>query len=120
MAMTRTVATVFGAIYIVVGLVGFVLDTPLLGLFEVNPLLNLVHILLGAVLLYGITSTPSAIVATRAVGAVLVLLGVLGIPFANGFSLLPLGGNNIWLHLASGAILLVAGFLGESAESRNA
>ena len=49
-----------------------------------------------------------------------VLLGILGIPFPDGFGLVPLGGNDIWLHLASGAILLVAGFLGTSTEPATA
>lgn len=120
MGMARTVAAVLGAVYLLVGLVGFVLESPLFGLFEVNALHNIVHILLGAILLYGATSTSAAIMATRGVGAVLVLLGILGIPFPDGFDLVPLGGNDIWLHLATGAILLAAGFLGESAETRAA
>ena len=33
---------------------------------------------------------------------------------------MPLGGNDIWLHLASGAVLLVAGFLSPSAEAATA
>jgi hypothetical protein len=117
MGMTRTVSAVFGAIYLVVGLIGFVLETPLFGLFEVNALHNIVHILLGAILLYGATSTPAAVMATRGVGAVLVLLGILGIPFPDGFGLVPLGGNDIWLHLVTGAILLAAGYMGDRAET---
>ena len=118
--MARTVAVVFGAIYLLVGLVGFALDSPLFGLFEVNPLHNIVHILLGAILVYAASSTPTAILANRGVGAVLVLLGILGIAFPDGFGLVPLGGNDIWLHLATGAILLAAGFLGGEAETRTA
>ena len=116
--MVRTVAAVFGAIYLVAGLAGFALDSPLFGLFEVNLLHNVVHILLGAILLYGATSTPAAIMTTRGVGAVLLLLGILGIPFPDGFDLVPLGGNDIWLHLVTGAILLAAGFMGETEETR--
>ncbi len=111
MGMARTVAAVFGAIYVVAGLAGFVLDRPLFGLFEVNELHNIVHILLGAILLYGTTSTPAAILTTRGVGAVLLLLGILGIPIPDGFGIVPLGGNDIWLHLASGIILLAVGFM---------
>lgn len=120
MGMARTVATVFGVIYIAAGLAGFVLERPLFGLFEVNELHNIVHILVGAILLYGASSTSAAIMTSRGVGAVLVLLGILGIPFPDGFDVVPLGGSDIWLHLASGAILLAAGFLGESAEPRTA
>jgi hypothetical protein len=119
--MVRTVAAVFGAVYVVAGLAGFVLvdggEGVLFGLFDVNALHNIVHILLGAILLYGATSTSAALMTTRGVGVVLLLLGILGIPFPDGFDLVPLGGNDIWLHLVTGAILLAAGFMGESAET---
>jgi hypothetical protein len=119
MGMARTVAAVFGAVYIVAGLVGFVLETPLFGLFEVNTLHNIVHIALGAVLLYGATSTPVAVITTRGAGALLVVLGILGFfePFPG---LVPLGGNDIWLHLASGAVLLAAGFMDTGTEPATA
>jgi hypothetical protein len=117
MGMARLVAAVFGAVYIVAGLAGFILESPLFGLFDVNPLHNIVHIAIGAVLIYGATSTPIAVMATRGVGALLVVLGILGVPFPDGFGLVPLGGNDIWLHLASGTVLLVAGFLGTSPEA---
>jgi hypothetical protein len=120
MGMARLVAAVFGAVYIAAGLAGFVLETPLFGLFDVNTLHNIVHIVLGAILIYGATSTPLAVMTTRGVGALLVVLGILGIPFPDGFDLVPLGGNDIWLHLASGAVLLVAGFLGTSPEAATA
>jgi hypothetical protein len=107
----RTVAVVFGAIYLLIGIVGFVLDNPLFGYFEVNWLHNIVHILVGASLLYGSMSYSTAIQATRGVGAVLVILGVLGFIAPDGFGLVPLGGNDIWLHLATGAILLATGFM---------
>lgn len=113
MGMVRTVAVVFGAIYVIAGIAGFVLDTPLFGLFEVSAVHNIAHIVLGAILLYGATSTSAAIMATRGVGAVLVVLGLLGFVDPLGTTL-PLGGNDIWLHLVTGAILLAAGFMGGS------
>jgi hypothetical protein len=111
MGLARTVAAVFGAIYLLIGIVGFVLDSPLLGFFEVNLLHNIVHILIGATLLYGSMSHSAAVQATRGTGAVLLILGILGFIAADGFGLVPLGGNDIWLHLASGAILLATGFM---------
>ena len=86
-------------------------ESPLLGLFEVNALHNIVHILLGAILLYGSMSYAAAIQTTRGVGIVLLILGVLGFVAPDGFGLVPLGGNDIWLHLATGAILLATGFM---------
>jgi hypothetical protein len=109
MGMARTVAAVFGSIYVLLGMIGFVLESPLFGLFDVNGLLNLVHIVLGAVLLYGATSTLSAIQNTRRIGAILFVLGLLGFVSADGWGFMPLGANDIWLHLSSGAILLATG-----------
>ena len=111
MGLARTVAAVFGAIYLLIGIVGFVIDSPLFGLFEVNLLHNIVHILIGATLLYGSMSYSAAVQATRGVGALLVVLGILGFVSADGFGIVPLGGNDIWLHLATGAILLATGFM---------
>ena len=111
MGLARTVAVAFGAIYLLVGIVGFALDSPLLGLFDVNLLHNIVHIVLGAVLLYASMSYSTAILATRGVGAVLVVLGILGFVSPDGFGLVPLGGHDIWLHLVTGAILLATGFM---------
>jgi len=109
MGMARTVAVVFGAIYLVLGLIGFVLASPLFGLFEVNGLHNVVHVVFGAVLLYGSMSTESAITTTRWVGALLFLFGLLGFASPDGWGFMPLGGNDIWLHLSSGAILFATG-----------
>jgi hypothetical protein len=111
MGLARTVAAVFGAVYLLVGIVGFILESPLLGLFEINALHNVVHVLLGAILLYGSMSSAAAVQTTRGVGALLVVLGLLGFVIPDGFGLVPLGGNDIWLHLATGAILLATGFL---------
>lgn len=115
MGMARTVAAVFGAIYVLAGIVGFILESPVFGLFEVNALHNIVHIALGALLLYASTSAPMAVMANRGVGGLLVAPGILGFFLPDGLGLVPLGGNDIWLHLASGAVLLAGGFLSEMA-----
>src|SRR6186997_1525164 len=67
----RIVATVFGAVYVLVGLLGFAVTGGvgfiategglLLGIFEVNPLHNIAHLLIGAALLIaGIVSATAA------------------------------------------------------------
>ncbi|HEX7172141.1 MAG TPA: DUF4383 domain-containing protein, partial [Candidatus Limnocylindria bacterium] len=70
MGMARAVAAILGTIYVALGLIGFVVTGPLLGLFEVNGLHSLVHVVLGAALLIGATSTELAITMTRRVGVV--------------------------------------------------
>jgi hypothetical protein len=120
MALARLVALILGTAYLLVGIVAFILlpggEGDLLGIFPVNVLHNLVHIVLGMALLYGATAVPAAILMSRVVGGVLIVVGLLGIPFPDGFGLLPLGGPDIVLHLVTGAILLAVGFLAPSEE----
>lgn len=115
MGLARMVALVLGAVYLLVGIVGFIIvpggEGDLLGIFPVNVVHNIVHILIGAALLYGATATTAAIMVSRVMGIVLVVVGLLGIPFPDGFGILPLGGPDILLHLASGVVLLYIGFM---------
>jgi hypothetical protein len=107
--MARTVTAVLGAAYLVIGVAGYLVSGPLLGLFEVNELLNLVHVVTGGTLAYGATSTSTALRISRRIGLILLALGFLGFVAADGFGIMPLGGNDIWLHLSTGAILLANG-----------
>ena len=109
MGMARTVSAVLGAVFVVLGVLGFAMDGPLLGLFDVNELSNLIHVIVGGVLLYGATDTSTAIRLSRRIGIALIVLGLLGFVAADGFGVMPLGGNDIWLHLATGAVLLANG-----------
>ena len=112
MGLNRTVAAIFGVVYVVAGVAGFILTSPLFGIFPVNPLHNVVHVVLGAILIWGMMNAASAVLANRWVGVVLLVLGVLGIFVADGFGLVPLGGNDIWLHLASGIVLAGVSMMG--------
>ena len=114
MGLNRTVAAIFGVVYLVAGIAGFVTNTsPLFGLFPVNALHNVVHVVLGAILIWGMMNTASAVLANRWVGVLLIVLAVVG--FFAGTSLdnlVPLGGNDVWLHLASGVILAGVSMMG--------
>lgn len=112
MGLNRTVAAIFGVVYIVAGVAGFILTSPLFGIFPVNTLHNVVHVVLGAILIWGMMNTAAAMLANRWVGVVLLVLGVLGIFAADGFGLVPLGGNDVWLHLASGIVLAGVSMMG--------
>src|SRR3954468_10914099 len=85
----RLVATIFGAVYILVGLLGFAVTGGvgfistegglLLGIFEVNPLHNIAHLLIGAALLAtGLMSVRAAKTTNVTIGAVYLLLGIVG------------------------------------------
>lgn len=135
MGMARMVALVFGAIFVLVGIIGFipaisptadsvqgmeVADAAVLGLVPVNAIANIVHIVLGAVLLYASMNTPSAILVLRVFGAAYLLLAVLGLIVPEGFGIMPLGGGELWVHAATAIIFLGVGFLlpAEDADNR--
>ena len=117
----RLLATVFGAIYLVVGLLGFAVTgglsfiategNLLLGLFAVNPLHNIAHLLIGAALLIaGLSNVAAARSVNTAVGAVYLLLGIVGFFLVGtAFNILALNTADHFLHLGSAIVLLGVG-----------
>jgi uncharacterized protein DUF4383 len=85
----------------------------LLGVFEVNPLHNLVHLAIGIALLAAFYSGAAAVRAVATIiGAVYVILGIAGFFIeGEGVNILALNVPDHVLHLASGAALLVAAAL---------
>lgn len=119
--MIKRVALVFGIIFLLVGIAGYLVPggmamdvdaAPLLlGLFPVNMLHNAVHVAFG---LWGLMASRSLAGArnfTRIAGVVYVVLAVVGLVSPNGFGFVPLGGNDIWLHALLGVAMLAAGFM---------
>ena len=118
-SMVQTVALVFGVVYLAVGILGFLpflggsytqTSSSLLGLFPINLLHNIVHALIGIAGIAAAASIASSRSYEKAVGVVLLLLGVVGIFIAQPLGLLNIGGLDIFLHLATGAILAYFGF----------
>jgi hypothetical protein len=117
----RLVATIFGAVYIVVGLLGFAYTGGvgfvatkgglILGIFEVNPLHNIAHLLIGAALLIaGLTRVAAAKAVNTTVGAVYLLLGIVGFFLVGtGANILALNTPDHFLHLVSAIVLLGVG-----------
>jgi hypothetical protein len=116
----RLVATIFGAVYLLVGVLGlFVAGGSiagpdgglLLGIFQVNHLHNVAHLAIGAALLLaGLRSTPSAKAVNVTVGAVYLLLGVVGFFLVGtALNILALNTADHILHLASAIVLLGTG-----------
>ncbi|WP_336661029.1 DUF4383 domain-containing protein [Leucobacter sp. USHLN153] len=115
----RIVGVIFGAVYVLVGLLGFAVTGGvgfvategglLLGIFEVNPLHNIAHLLIGAVLLLaGLANVRAAKGANGTVGAVYLLLGIVGFFIADtAANILALNTADHILHLASALVLLV-------------
>ena len=89
-----------------------------LGLFPVNVVHNLVHLVFG---IWGIVAAKSfgaARTYCRVAGAIYLLLFVLGFVFPTGFGLVPLGGTDPWLHLGLGLPLAYFGFTGRDTAVR--
>ncbi|MBN9211920.1 MAG: hypothetical protein BGO45_15170 [Microbacterium sp. 71-36] len=116
----RIVATVFGAVYLLVGLLGFAVTGGvgfisnegglLLGIFEVNPLHNIAHLLIGAALLVaGLANARAAKGVNTTVGAVYLLLGIVGFFLTGPANILALNVPDHFLHLASAVVLLGVG-----------
>lgn len=126
----RLLATVFGAVYVLVGLLGFVVTGGvtflatqgglLLGIFEVNPLHNVAHVLIGAALLIaGLSTVPAAKSVNTVVGAAYLLLGIVGFFLVGtAANVLALNTPDHFLHLGSAIVLLGVG-LGAEKSARN-
>lgn len=123
---TRTFALIFGIVFLVVGVGGFFLTEPgtppagltqthgfghELGLFPVNTIHNIVHILFG---LWGLAASRSlggAVTYARGVAIIYALLTVLGLIESTrlGFGFVPLYDNDVWLHAG---LAIVAAYFG--------
>ena len=118
----RLLGTIFGAVYLLVGLLGFAVTGGigffatkgglLLGSFEVNPLHNIAHLLIGAALLIaGLSSVTAAKGVNTTVGAVYLLLGIVGFfLMGTNLNILALNTADHFLHLASAIVLFGVGF----------
>ncbi|MCU1405263.1 MAG: hypothetical protein JWQ43_1566 [Glaciihabitans sp.] len=117
----RLLATAFGAVYLVVGILGFTatagvgfIDTSgglLLGIFEVNILHNVAHLLIGAALvLAGTSNVAAARALNTSIGAVYLVLGIVGLFLVgSAANILAINAADNVLHFASAAVLLAVG-----------
>ncbi|PFG30647.1 DUF4383 domain-containing protein [Paramicrobacterium agarici] len=116
----RLLATIFGAVYLLVGLLGFAVTGGvgfisnegglLLGIFMVNPLHNVAHLLIGAALLIaGLSNAPAAKTTNIVIGAAYLLLGIVGFFVSGPVNVLALNVPDHFLHLGSAVVLLGIG-----------
>lgn len=128
---TRSFALAFGIVFLLAGVSGFIpgmlqpvpANAPpltvgtgyglVMGLLPVNVLHNLVHVLFGilGVVAYAGLFAPRVYAQIVAVTyGLLVILGLL--PATNTvFGLIPIYGNDVWLHLALGVVAAYFGFM---------
>ncbi|UVJ40866.1 DUF4383 domain-containing protein [Arthrobacter sp. CJ23] len=127
----RLIATVFGAVYLLVGVLGFFVTAGIgffateganLIIFAVNPLHNVIHLLIGAALLYaGMNSTTLSKTINSTVGGVYLLVGILGLFLVGSpLNIIALNGADNVLHLASAVVLLGVGLSQDKVPVRTA
>lgn len=135
---TRTMAMIFGVVFLIVGIGGFIPGLTMmdhsghaadsevtmrsmfgyeLGLFPVNLLHNIVHIVFGLWGLAAARSLGGARSYFRAVAVIYALFTIMGLVPAlrTTFGLVPLYANDVWLHAL---LAIVAAYFGFVARDR--
>ena len=116
----RILGSVFGVVYVLVGAVGFAITTGLgfaeptghqLIIFELNPLHNVVHVLVGGLLAgAALGSAGASKVVNTLVGAVYLLVGIAGFFLVGSeLNIIAVNHPDNLLHLVSAAVLLGVG-----------
>ena len=119
--MLKRIAMVFGIVFILVGVLGLI--TPggmsmgadpapgsILGMFPVNLLHNIVHILVGVWGLVAARSWAGAKMYFQAAGVIYIVLAICGFFIPTTFGFIPIGGADIYLHAVLGVIMAGLGF----------
>ena len=127
----RTFAAICGAIYLALGIAGFVpaiwerpgsgptlsvrvFHASLFGVFTANLVLSMTHLVIGLWGVMAANNRYSALVFTRAATVVFLLMGIAGlIPVdvvKTVYGLAPLHGNNAWLYLITAAVGAIFSF----------
>jgi hypothetical protein len=109
-------AKLFGIVFILIGILGFVpgitTDGHLLGVFEVDTLHNVIHLLTGILAWFAAASLSNSKLFFKVFGVVYLLVTILG--FTQGGSILGLFMTNMAdniLHLVITGVALWAGFM---------
>jgi len=118
--MLKRIAMVFGIVFLLVGIVGLfvpggmsmALEPPamMFGLFHVNLLHNVVHMLVGVWGLVAARSFAGAKMYMTVAGVAYLVLAVCGFIIPTTFGLIPIGGADIYLHAVLGLIMAGIGF----------
>jgi hypothetical protein len=115
--MAKSLALLFGIVFLVVGILGFVpqftKDEMLLGIFHVNTAHNIVHVASGVVfLICGMAGAGASRTFFQIFGIVYALVAVLGFYYGDQPLLGLISNNNAdtWLHVGLAVVMLLIGF----------
>jgi hypothetical protein len=120
MPSIQRVATVSGILFLIVAALGFAADAShpmmnmpqgmLLGIFPVNSLHNVVHMLFGVWGVWAGRGAGRAVAYALGSGAVYLVLAVCGMFTPVLLGIVPIGGYDVVLHLVLAVVLAGAGF----------
>ncbi|HYY13218.1 MAG TPA: DUF4383 domain-containing protein, partial [Chthoniobacterales bacterium] len=113
--MVKTAATIFGIIFLAIGILGFVpgatTNDMLLGIFMVNAAHSVVHIVSGVIfLLAAMAGAAASRMWFRIFGIIYAIVAILGFVTPNGGLILGTISNNVadpWLHAILAVIMLL-------------
>lgn len=106
-------ARIIGIILVLVGVLGFVMSSPLLGIFAVNALHNVVHLITGIIFLWaGFAKKAPVMKVNQWLGVIYILVGILGFFGVLGFLAVGPGADpDNFLHLGIGIISALIGWM---------
>ena len=129
----QKLAAVFGVVFIIVAIIGFLAPGGMsmqptdpataakaLGIFPVNLLHNIIHLIFG---IWGLAASRSWSGSKQffiIVGVLYALLTIVGFLSPTGFGFVPLAGPDIWLHCVLAIVMLVIGYTAKPVASATA
>jgi len=115
MDLLRKLAVLFGVVFLVVGIAGYVpawvTDGNLFGIFMVDSVHNIVHILSGAVALYASTRADYARLFFKVFGVIYAVVAVLGFVGGDHYLMTHFNMADNILHLVIAVVALYLGFV---------
>jgi hypothetical protein len=113
--MAKKWAVIFGIIFVIVGILGFIPNGLVgsNGYFVTDTIHNIVHLLIGVVLLFAAKSQSASSMWLKVFGVVYLILFIDGLfQQDNLLGFVTANKADTWLHLVLGVVLLVVGFMG--------
>jgi Domain of unknown function (DUF4383) len=115
--MVKTLAILFGIVFLAVGILGFVpgitKDEMLLGIFMVNTVHSVIHIVSGvAFLLAAMGGAGASRMWFQIFGLIYAVVAIMGFVVGNGmiFNLISNNTADTWLHVVLAVVMLLIGF----------
>ena len=114
MNFTRFLAAIFGIVFILVGLAGFLPKFTtagnLLGIFEIDDVHNIIHLLTGIIAFFAASKLIYARLYFQIFGIIYLIVGILGFALNGNLILMHVNIADNFLHLLVAIIALYIGF----------